>query len=61
MSAHELAEWAVFEGEFGPLTLHERMDQLVGHVTGNPVEWRRQAQWSSDVDWLTLLAQKGGR
>jgi hypothetical protein len=32
MSAWDLTEWAVFERDFGPLTLHERMDALIGHL-----------------------------
>jgi hypothetical protein len=57
MSAREVAEWAVFEGEFGPLTVQERLDQLWTQPIGSgKVEWKRPERWRSDVDWLTILA-----
>jgi hypothetical protein len=33
MPAWEVMAWAVFEGEFGPLSLHQRMDWLIAQQT----------------------------
>jgi hypothetical protein len=50
-------EWALFEREFGPLTLHERIDAMSAHVSGKPFEWRSTPKVEI-TDWLTALAKK---
>ena len=55
MSAWELAGWAKFEEDFGPLTLHERIDALLQVTTGKPVQWRSQGNPSADLRWMSML------
>lgn len=70
MPALELAEWARFQEDFGPLTVHERIDaigQLIAYVVhasagGNePPErfalvWKKP--WTDDAigRWLEAMA-----
>lgn len=72
--ARELTEWAVFEEEFGPLTVQERIDAMGAHVAyvmhasaggkGKLADfmpqWKSQRALSDDnvVPWLMALAKR---
>jgi hypothetical protein len=73
MPALSLARWAEFEGDFGPLTLHERLDALLGMVAftiaraGGAKDaqaadfrprWRRQRKLTDEDIWKWLGAVK---
>ena len=72
MSAWELSEWAVFEREFGPLTVQERLDATAAqiayavHATAGGKgqlkdfmpQWRPQPKMEI-TDWLEAMAAKG--
>jgi hypothetical protein len=61
----------VFEREFGPLTMHERMDALIGQLCyvvhasaggkASPREfmprWRRPVEWTDEQIWKWLDAE----
>lgn len=72
MSARELAEWARFEEDFGPLTLHERLDAMAGHIAYTVhataggsgrmsdfmPQWRSRRRSGDIIDWLAAVATK---
>ena len=73
MTTTELQEWVLFEREFGPLTVHERIDaaaELVGYVTHAShggtgkladflPQWRPVAQVDI-VDYFRAIATRAG-
>ena len=69
MPALAVARWAEFEGDFGPLTLHERLDHLFGwlayhiwnaaHGERAPdfqVKWRQKKPLTDEDIWRWLGA-----
>ena len=66
MPALELAYWAEFERDFGPLTVQERIDGLIRTtmVAGNmepPLRiWWKPVRWTDDqlFTWLDAEARK---
>jgi hypothetical protein len=72
MPYRELIEWETFLEEFGPVTLHERLDwsvaQLVyaqavqggykGSVSDFVAEWETDEPKAHIVDWLSAVARK---
>ena len=67
----ELTEWAKFEEEFGPLTMHERIDHAAAYVAyvvhasaggqGKPEDFTFAWKPKPDVDifdWLAAVAVK---
>lgn len=66
----ELIEWAVFEEDFGPLTLHERIDGAAAmiayalHVSAGGKgdlkdfipRWEREGK-AHITDWLSAMAR----
>jgi hypothetical protein len=75
LPALEVAAWAAFEAEFGPLTVHERIDAAIARIaytvhasaggTEPPdrflMEWRRPKPWTDDQlwAWMDAVAKKG--
>jgi hypothetical protein len=53
----ELLDWQTFEEDFGPMTIHERIDALIQAQTGEPVKWvtRRRVPIA---DWLEAVARR---
>ena len=74
MSALAVARWAEFERDFGPLTVHERLDALFGslaytvHASAGGkeppekfrVKWHRPMRWDDEQlgKWLEAEARK---
>ena len=74
MSALEVASWAEFEGDFGPLTIHERLDAVIAHIAytvhasagGKEApdkfkpRWHRPMKWNDDqlFAWLDAQARR---
>jgi hypothetical protein len=69
--ARELTEWAMFEEEFGPLTVQERIDAMAAYVAytvhasaggkGNPADFELQWRTAPKVpitDWLSAMARR---
>ena len=71
LSAHELMEWAVFEEEYGPLTMGERIDHMAAlvaftaHATAGGKmtmdefvpRWQRAQKVEPDIiGWLSARA-----
>ena len=69
----EIVEWQTFEGEFGPVTLHERIDHAAALIAwavfraqGSEAEfedflprWGTADDRPSAFDFLNLHARKG--
>jgi hypothetical protein len=74
MSHRQLVEWSVFEEDFGPLTVHERIDAnaaLISHAIVNALtngqagdvadygpRWESAEPKAHIVDWLSAIATK---
>jgi hypothetical protein len=74
MPALSIARWAEFEADFGPLTIQERIDAAIAHITytvhataggKEPPEkfapqWRRRMEWTDENiwRWLDAIAKK---
>jgi hypothetical protein len=72
MPYRRLIEWQAFEEEFGPLTLHKRLDWAVALLTysqaisngyrGKPSdflpEWESPKAVAHIADWLSAVARK---
>lgn len=70
LTTREYVEWAMFERHFGPLTLHERIDQgfamlayVVAKSAGAEVEfedflprWGHEEPVGDATDWLRAMA-----
>jgi hypothetical protein len=75
MPALEVASWAEFEADFGPITIHERLDAVIAYIAytshasaggKEPPErftprWRRPMRWNTDqlLTWLGAEAKRG--
>lgn len=67
----ELREWAAFEDDFGPLTIHERIDAAIARISyavhaaaggqmdpsAFVVKWRRPVRWDDATIWKWLEAE----
>lgn len=60
MSALEVAHWAEFESDFGPITLHEHIDAMIQAQTGEKVKWIKQRPLTDAQlwGWLDAMARK---
>lgn len=71
MPASELVEWSLFEDEFGPITLQERVDiaagmigwRVAGEPKGTSVEdfmpkWESGRNAPHVMDFLSALARR---
>lgn len=58
MGTREVGNWARFEEDFGPLTLHERIDALIAAHTGEMPRWESTRSAGSAVDFLSAIARK---
>ena len=67
MGWHQLVEWATFEEEFGPLTIHERLDWQMalrayeqtgkGEIADHLPQWRSGQAKAHFADWLSAMAR----
>jgi hypothetical protein len=71
MPALTLARWAEFESDFGPLTVHERIDAAAASIAYTvhassggklPPEqfitrWKKPKRWTDDQLWMWLGAE----
>lgn len=57
LTMRELIAWQEFEDDFGPLTIHERLDAVIHAQTGEPVKWKRPVRWTDDMIWGWLGAE----
>ena len=75
LTMRELLEWQTFEEEFGPITLHERVDGMAqmiaytvhasagGEATPDKFKprWHKPRRWTDEelFAWLDVQASKG--
>ena len=60
LTMRELVHWAEFEADFGPYTIHERIDALIQAHTGEKPKWGRQVPMTEEQvpRWLHAVANR---